>query len=101
MLFSEQWLRHYINPDLTSEELAETLTMAGLEVEQMTTIAPPFTGVVVGEILTYVNHENSAYLHVCTVDVGAAMPLQERRMPRLASRFRVPKSAQFCPAVLR
>ena len=76
MLFSEEWLRHYINPDLTSEELTETLTMAGLEVEQMTTIAPPFTGVVVGKILTCVNHENSDHLHVCTVDVGQASPLQ-------------------------
>ena len=76
MLFSEEWLRHYINPDLTSEELTETLTMAGLEVEQMTTIAPPFTGVVVGKILTCVTHENSDHLHVCTVDVGQASPLQ-------------------------
>lgn len=76
MLFSEEWLRHYINPDLTSEELTETLTMAGLEVEQMTTIAPPFTGVVVGKILTCVNHDNSDHLHVCTVDVGEASPLQ-------------------------
>ena len=76
MLFSEEWLRHYINPDLTSEELTETLTMAGLEVEQMTTIAPPFTEVVVGKILTCVNHENSDHLHVCTVDVGQASPLQ-------------------------
>ena len=35
MLFSEDWLRSYINPDLTTEELAESLTMAGLEVEEV------------------------------------------------------------------
>ena len=35
MLFSEEWLRHYINPDLSTEELAESLTMAGLEVEEV------------------------------------------------------------------
>ena len=46
MLFSEDWLRSYINPDLTTEELAESLTMAGLEVEEVQKIAPDFTGVV-------------------------------------------------------
>ena len=76
MLFSEEWLRHYINPDLTSEQLTEALTMAGLEVEEVTTIAPPFTGVVIGKVLTCVNHENSDHLHVCTVDVGEGEPLQ-------------------------
>ena len=49
MLFSEDWLRSYINPDLTTEELAESLTMAGLEVEEVQKIAPDFTGVVVGD----------------------------------------------------
>lgn len=76
MLFSEEWLRHYINPALTSEELTEALTMAGLEVEEATTIAPPFTGVVVGKVLTCKDHENSDHLHVCTVDVGEEQPLQ-------------------------
>ena len=38
MLFSEEWLRSYINPDLTTDELAEKLTMAGLEVEEVTSI---------------------------------------------------------------
>ena len=41
MLFSEAWLRHYINPDLSTEELAEALTMAGLEVEDVTSMRPP------------------------------------------------------------
>lgn len=52
MLFSEAWLRHYINPNLSTEELAEALTMAGLEVEDVTSMAPAFTGVVVAEVLT-------------------------------------------------
>jgi phenylalanyl-tRNA synthetase beta chain len=52
MLFTEEWLRQYCNPQLSTEELAETLTMAGLEVEEVTSVAPAFTGVVVAEVLT-------------------------------------------------
>ena len=76
MLFSEEWLRSYINPDLTTDELAEKLTMAGLEVEEVTSIAPEFSGVVVGHVLECVDHENSDHLHVCKVDVGAGEVLQ-------------------------
>ncbi len=91
MLFSEEWLRHYINPDLTSEELTEALTMAGLEVEEATTIAPPFTGVVVGKVLTCVDHANSDHLHVCTVDVGEGEPLQiVCGAPNVAAGVKVP-----------
>ncbi len=76
MLFSESWLRSYINPALTTDELCEAMTMAGLEVEEVTTVAPPFTGVVVAEVLTCRDHENSDHLHVCTVNVGTGEPLQ-------------------------
>lgn len=76
MLFSEDWLRSYINPDLTTEELAESLTMAGLEVEEVQKIAPDFTGVVVGHVLECVDHENSDHLHVTKVDVGNGEILQ-------------------------
>ena len=75
-MFSEEWLRSYINPDLTTDELAEKLTMAGLEVEEVTSIAPEFSGVVVGHVLECVDHENSDHLHVCKVDVGAGEVLQ-------------------------
>ena len=43
MLFTEEWLRQYVNPQLSTDELAETLTMAGLEVEEVTSVAPAFT----------------------------------------------------------
>ena len=52
MQFSESWLRSFCNPSMTTDELAHALTMAGLEVEEVTPAAPPFTDVVVGEILT-------------------------------------------------
>lgn len=76
MLFSESWLRAYINPEMNTEELSLALTMQGLEVEDVTPMAPPFTGVVVGSVLTCENHANSDHLHVCTVDVGSGEVLQ-------------------------
>ena len=72
MQFPESWLRAFCNPDLTTEQLAETLTMAGLEVEELKPVAPPFTGIVVGEIMTAEQHPNADRLRVCTVDVGQA-----------------------------
>ncbi len=71
MQFSEQWLRSYANPPYSSEELAERLTMAGLEVESVDAVAPPFSGVVVGEVLRVVRHPNADKLTVCEVEVGA------------------------------
>ena len=76
MLFSEKWLRSYINPDLNTKDLAETLTMAGLEVEAVTPRAPEFSGVVVAKVLECVPHENSDHLHVCKVDAGTGEELQ-------------------------
>ena len=71
MKFSEQWLRHYVNPDWTSHELADALTMAGLEVESIEPIAPPFSQVVVASIERVEAHPNADRLRVCYVDVGA------------------------------
>ena len=76
MQFSESWLRSFCNPVLGSAELAETLTMAGLEVEERTTVAPPFSQIVVGAIVTAEQHPNADRLRVCTVDVGAPALLQ-------------------------
>ena len=70
MQFPESWLREFCNPPITSEALAETLTMAGLEVEDSRPAAPPFRGVVVGEVLAVERHPNADRLNVCRVDVG-------------------------------
>ena len=70
MQFPESWLREFCNPPLTTEQLADTLTMAGLEVEELKPVAPPFSKVVVGEIKDAVQHPNADRLRVCTVDVG-------------------------------
>ncbi len=71
MQFSEQWLRSYANPPCSSEDLASRLTMAGLEVESITPVAPPFSGVVIGEVTRVVPHPNADKLTVCEVEVGA------------------------------
>ncbi len=70
MQFPESWLREFCNPPLSTEQLAETLTMAGLEVEELQPVAPPFTKVVVGEIKETDQHPNADRLRVCKVDVG-------------------------------
>ena len=76
MIFTEEWLRQYVNPALGTDELADALTMAGLEVEEVRTIAPAFSGVVVGEVLSCRDHENSDHLHVCEVNAGTGETLQ-------------------------
>jgi phenylalanyl-tRNA synthetase beta chain len=70
MQFPESWLREFCNPPLSTQQIADTLTMAGLEVEELKPVAPPFTGIVVGEIKEAVQHPNADKLRVCQVDVG-------------------------------
>jgi phenylalanyl-tRNA synthetase beta chain len=70
MQFPESWLREFCNPALSTEELAQTLTMGGLEVEELKPVAPPFSLIVVGEIKSAEQHPNADRLRVCQVDVG-------------------------------
>ena len=74
MQFPESWLREFCNPPLSTDQLAELLTMAGLEVEEMHPVAPPFSGVVVAEIVQAVQHPNADKLRICKVDAGALSP---------------------------
>ena len=76
MQFPESWLRAFCNPPLSTQQLADTLTMAGLEVEELQPVAPPFDKVVVGEIKVAEQHPNADRLRVCQVDVGQGAPLQ-------------------------
>jgi phenylalanyl-tRNA synthetase beta chain len=70
MQFPESWLREFCNPPITTQQLADTLTMAGLEVEEVKPVAPSFSKIVVGEIKEAVQHPNADRLRVCQVDVG-------------------------------
>ncbi|NLA41005.1 MAG: phenylalanine--tRNA ligase subunit beta [Smithella sp.] len=71
MLVSLKWLEDYIDLDISAEELADRLTMAGLEVEAVQTIAPKFSGVVVAKILSVRPHPNADNLSLCGVTDGA------------------------------
>ena len=75
MQFPESWLREFCNPPLSTEQLAETLTMGGLEVEDLRPAAPPFTKIVVGEIKEAVQHPDADRLRVCKVDAGQGVLL--------------------------
>ena len=75
MQFPESWLREFCNPPLDSDALAELLTMSGMEVDDSRPVAPPFTDVVVGEVLSVERHPDADRLHVCQVDVGLGRTL--------------------------
>lgn len=75
MQFSEKWLRTMVNPAMTSDELSHMLTMSGLEVEEVEAVAPPFSNVVVAEVLEVAKHPNADRLNVCQVDVGTGTML--------------------------
>ncbi|GKX54535.1 phenylalanine--tRNA ligase beta subunit [Leminorella grimontii] len=70
MKFSESWLREWVNPALSREELSEQITMAGLEVDGIEPVAGEFTGVVVGRVVECAQHPNADKLRVTKVDVG-------------------------------
>lgn len=70
MKFSERWLREYVNPDLSTDELVSQLTMAGLEVDGFEPVAGEFHGLVIGEILEVQPHPDADKLVVCRVNSG-------------------------------
>ena len=76
MQFSESWLRQYVNPSLDSDALGHAMTMAGLEVEEQHSVAPPFTKIVVAQILSAEQHPDADRLRVCKVDAGTGQELQ-------------------------
>ncbi|MDN6276178.1 MAG: phenylalanine--tRNA ligase subunit beta [Psychrobacter sp.] len=76
MKISEQCLRQWVNPNNTSEQLAEQLTMAGLEIDDRFAVARAFSGVVVGEVMSVEQHPDADKLRVTQVNIGEAEPLQ-------------------------
>ncbi|MCM1139427.1 MAG: phenylalanine--tRNA ligase subunit beta [Duncaniella sp.] len=79
MNISYNWLKKYLDFDLTPDQLAAALTSIGLEtgsVEEVESIRGGLRGIVIGKVLTCVNHPNSDHLHVTTVDLGDGNPTQ-------------------------
>jgi phenylalanyl-tRNA synthetase beta chain len=70
MKFSEQWLRSWVNPPVSQDDLVAQLSMAGLEVDDVEPVAGPFSGVIVGEVLTAERHPDADKLNVCRVSNG-------------------------------
>ena len=76
MKFSEHWLREWANPDISTDELAHLLTLAGLEVEAIEPVAGDFTKTVVGQVMAIEPHPDADKLKVCSVDAGQDERLQ-------------------------
>lgn len=79
MNISYNWLKEYVDFDLTPEEVSAALTSIGLEtdgVEEVQSIKGGLEGLVVGEVLTCEPHPNSDHMHITTVDLGEGEPVQ-------------------------
>ena len=102
MQFPESWLRAFVDPQLTTEELSHALTMAGLEVESLRPAAPPTSKIVVGRVLEVVKHPDADKLNVCQVDAGTGATLNiVCGAPNVAPGIKVPVAlvgAQLPPA---
>jgi EMAP domain len=73
MKVSENWLREWVSPSLTTDEIASQLTMAGLEVDGIEDLTPAFSKVVVGEITAIEQHPDADKLRVCQVSDGESI----------------------------
>ncbi|HPY39552.1 MAG TPA: phenylalanine--tRNA ligase subunit beta, partial [Thiolinea sp.] len=76
MKISEQWLREWVNPALSLDEINHKLTMAGCEVEGVAPVATDFSDVIVGRIVEIEKHPDADKLNVCKVDNGQGELLQ-------------------------
>jgi len=76
MKISENWLRTWVNPNISTDELVATLTMAGLEVDGTQVMGAELAGILVGKIVKAEQHPEADKLQVCKVDVGAEETLQ-------------------------
>lgn len=79
MNISYNWLKQYVDFDLSADELGAALTSVGLEVgsvEEIQTVKGGLQGLVVGRVITCDPHPNSDHMHVCTVDLGSGEPQQ-------------------------
>src|SRR3954468_22207322 len=90
MKFSENWLRTFVSTPLTSRELADALTMCGIEVEAVEPAAPPFDKVIVAEVVSVEKHPDADRLNVCQVNTGAATLQVVCGAPNVKAGIRVP-----------
>nr|VFJ52975.1 MAG: phenylalanyl-tRNA synthetase beta chain [Candidatus Kentron sp. FM]VFJ66417.1 MAG: phenylalanyl-tRNA synthetase beta chain [Candidatus Kentron sp. FM]VFK14188.1 MAG: phenylalanyl-tRNA synthetase beta chain [Candidatus Kentron sp. FM] len=111
MRFSEKWLREWVNPPVSTDELVAQLTGAGLEVDAVEPAAPDLPGVVVGKVLSVAPHPNADRLTVCTVDIGGQTPLavvcgasnvrEDLRVPVASAGARLADGSRMKPSKIR
>ena len=91
MQFSYDWLKTQANPNLSADEMAHLLTMSGLEVEEVETAAPAFSGVVVAEVKSVEKHPDADRLNITQVDAGTGGLIQiVCGAPNVAAGIKVP-----------
>lgn len=90
MKVSEHWLREWVNPAIDAEALVAQLSMAGLEVDSAEPAAPPFTNVVVGEVLAVDPHPDADKLRVCRVSDGSEEFVVVCGAPNVAAGMKAP-----------
>jgi len=90
MKFSENWLRTFVNPPLSTRELVDVISMGGLDVEQVVPAAPAFDRVVVGEVMKVERHPDAERLTVCQVNAGAKPLAIVCGAPNVAAGMKVP-----------
>ncbi|MDH5736077.1 MAG: phenylalanine--tRNA ligase subunit beta, partial [Gammaproteobacteria bacterium] len=73
MKISEKWLREWVNPAINTQQLADQITMAGLEVDSIESAAGDFNGVVVAQVKSVEKHPDADKLNVCQVDAGGEL----------------------------
>lgn len=90
MKFSENWLRTFVNPPLTTTQLLDAISMGGLDVEHVEPAAPAFDRVVAGEVVKVRTHPNADRLTVCEVNVGERLLTIVCGAPNVAVGAKVP-----------
>lgn len=90
MIFSEQWIREWVNPSVDTQTLVEQLTMAGLEVDGLTAVASDFSGVIVAEVLRVEPHPDADKLRVCEVSDGKSVLQVVCGAPNVRAGLKVP-----------
>jgi len=90
MIFSEQWIREWVNPALDTDALVEQLTMAGLEVDAVNGVASEFSGVIVAEVLKVTAHPDADKLRVCEVSDGTSVLQVVCGAPNVREGLKVP-----------
>jgi phenylalanyl-tRNA synthetase beta chain len=90
MQISEKWLREWVNPDVDTDKLVASLTMAGLEIDSVSAAASPFTGVIVAEVISAEQHPDADKLRVCQLNTGTDTRQVVCGAPNVAAGQKIP-----------